>query len=264
MIIQQQITRHQSVGSTLTAGVAIALVLRLFSWVKNPAKINKIMALCDLVFAGNQYLAEYASRFNNQVTVIPTTIDTDEYVRIPKNLEGPVIIGWSGSLTTIKHFELAIPFLRILKEKYGDQIEIKVIGDANYIHEELGIRGLAWKREDEVKELSTFDIGIMPLVDDEWSRGKCGLKGLQYMALEIPALMSPVGVNTEIIQRGVNGFLPESTEDWVQQISLLIENPDLRKNMGLAARETVVSNYSIDSQKKNYLNRLRGLMHNPK
>ncbi|MFM9984711.1 MAG: glycosyltransferase family 4 protein [Flavobacteriales bacterium] len=226
---------------------------RLFSWVKNPAKINKIMALCDVVFAGNQYLAEYASQFNNQVAVIPTTIDTDEYVRVPKSPGGPVVIGWSGSLTTIKHFELAIPFLRILKEKYGDRIEIKVIGDSNYINEELGIRGLAWKKEDEVKELSTFDIGIMPLVDDAWSRGKCGLKGLQYMALEIPTLMSPVGVNKDIIHQGMNGFLPKNTQNWVEQISLLIENSAERKKVGRAARETVISKYSVHTQKENYL-----------
>lgn len=226
---------------------------RFFSWVKNPLKINKIMGLCDVVFAGNYYLAEYALQFNKNVNVIPTTIDTEEYQCIPKKESDTIVIGWSGSLTTIKHFELALPFLNILKKKYGNRISIKVIGDANYINEDLGIRGIAWQREVEVKELSTFDIGIMPLEDDEWSRGKCGLKGLQYMALEIPTLMSPVGVNNDIIQHGVNGFLPKNTEEWVEQISLLIESSEARKKVGRAARETVLAKYSVHSLKENYL-----------
>ena len=226
---------------------------RLFAWVKNPAKINRIMALCHVVFAGNQYLADYALQFNQNVAIIPTTIDTFEYQRIPVKSGTSVVIGWSGSLTTIKHFELAIPFLRKLKTKYGDRISIKVIGDGNYVNEELGILGIAWNKADEVKELSTFDIGIMPLEDDEWSRGKCGLKGLQYMALGIPALMSPVGVNTDIIQHGLNGYLPENEDQWIEYISQLIESEELRSRVGKAARETVIERYSVQANQKLYL-----------
>jgi len=232
---------------------------RYFHWLKNPGKTARIISLAHLVIAGNRYLADYALHHNTNVVILPTTIDTDEYVPVPKKKDHKIVIGWSGSITTIKHFESAIPFLTRLLAKYGDQVQIKVIGDASYRHEALGIRGIAWRKEDEVKELNTFDIGIMPLPDDEWAKGKCGLKGLQYMALEIPTVMSPVGVNTEIIKDGVNGFLAGTDDEWMEKISLLIDNREFHDEMGRQARKTVIEGYSLHSQKeqyKKYLNQL--------
>jgi glycosyltransferase involved in cell wall biosynthesis len=156
-------------------------------------------------------------------------------------------------MTTVKHFEYAVPFLLRIKDKYGDKVSIKMIGDRRYRHERLGIQGVSWIKEDELKELSGIDIGIMPLPDDEWSRGKCGLKGLQYMALEIPAVMSPVGVNTEIISDGTNGFLARTEDEWVNKISALVESATLRSKIGKAGRATVEERYSVKSQAQNYL-----------
>lgn len=223
-------------------------------WLKNPGKTAKIISYADLVIAGNQYLADYARHHNNNVIVIPTTINTEEYkkINIPKN-GNKITIGWSGSLTTVKHFDYAVPFLKTLKEKYGDKIEIKAIGDANYSNKELGVKSSAWTKKNEVHELSSFDIGIMPLPDDEWAKGKCGLKGLQYMALEIPTVMSPVGVNTEIISDGENGLLASAMGEWVEKISKLIESEELRKKIGIEARKTVVEKYSVLSQREKYL-----------
>lgn len=233
---------------------------RMFGFLKRPEKTGEIIGMCDLVFAGNEYLATYAKKFNKNVAIVPTTIDTDEYCAVPVTKDpSKLTIGWSGSITTIKHFEFALPFLRILKKKYGERIEVKVIGDGSYVNEELGIRGLPWKREDELKELSTFDIGIMPLPDDEWAKGKCGLKGLQYMALGIPTLMSPVGVNTEIIRDGENGFLASTTEEWVEKIGQLIASQELRKQMGEAARTTVEEKYSVNAWKEKYVELLGAL-----
>jgi glycosyltransferase involved in cell wall biosynthesis len=227
---------------------------RMLAWLKKPGKTGKIIGMSDMVFAGNNYLAEYARRFNSNVVIVPTTIDTDEYRREAVDREpGTLTIGWSGSITTIKHFEFALPFLRRLKKTHGHRLAIKVIGDGSYVNEELGIRGLAWRKEDEVRELSSFDIGIMPLPDDEWANGKCGLKGLQYMALGIPTLMSPVGVNSEIVQQGVNGFLPATMDDWVGQIETLIASPELRRSMGEAARTTVEAKYSVNAWKEKYV-----------
>jgi len=228
---------------------------KYFSWLKNPAKTAKIIGLADLVFAGNQFLAEYASKYNNNVKIIPTTIDTNEYVRIvDKTKTKKICIGWSGSITTIKHFEYALPFLAKLKQKYDDGIYFKVIGDGNYIHESLGIHGVPWNKECEIKELSEIDIGIMPLPNDEWAQGKCGLKGLQYMALEIPTIMSPVGVNTEIINDGLNGYLANTIDEWVEKLSLLINSSELRERIGKEARQTVMERFSVESQKSMYLN----------
>jgi glycosyltransferase involved in cell wall biosynthesis len=225
---------------------------RRLHWLKNPAKTGKIIGLCDLVFAGNAYLADYARQFNREVVIVPTTIDTEEYRRIPQPATGQVTIGWSGSITTIKHFEYALPFLQEIKARYGDRIRIKVIGDASYRNEALDIRGIGWSKQQELAELSSFDIGIMPLPDDEWAKGKCGLKGLQYMALEIPTIMSPVGVNTEIIRDGHNGFLATTPAEWTEKLIRLIEDAELRKRLGREARQTVIERYSVLSQQEVY------------
>jgi glycosyltransferase involved in cell wall biosynthesis len=232
-----------------------------FAMLKRPEKTEHIIAMSDLVFAGNEYLLNYATQFNRAVKVVPTTIDTDEYIKKTTSInKQQICIGWSGSITTIKHFSLAVSALEKLKQKYGNRIYFKVIGDESYSNETLGIKGITWNRETELNDLSEIEIGIMPLPDDEWSKGKCGLKGLQYMALEIPTIMSPVGVNTEIINEGVNGFLAADETEWVDKISMLIEDADLRQSIGKAARQTVIEKYSIHSQRKNYLQYISELL----
>jgi glycosyltransferase involved in cell wall biosynthesis len=228
---------------------------RSFAWLKNPAKVGPIISMCTLVIAGNEYLRNYAIAFNPNVQIIPTTINTEIYQVNPKmrNQDGVVTIGWSGSITTIKHFKTAVPVLREIKKKYGSKVRIKVIGDGTYEDKNLGIQGKWWDGENEIDELSEFDIGIMPLPDDAWSKGKCGLKGLQYMALEIPAIMSPVGVNTDIIEDGQNGFLASAHHEWVEKLSRLIESAELRKKLGVNGRRTVTDKYSVDAHKEKYL-----------
>ncbi|OFY83995.1 MAG: glycosyl transferase family 1 [Bacteroidetes bacterium RIFCSPLOWO2_12_FULL_35_15] len=232
-----------------------------WEWMKSTKKTGKICSLSNLVFSGNSYLAEYAKQFNKNVTIIPTTIDTTIFQRKQeyKNNE-KLCIGWSGSHTTIKHFEEAVPILKKIREKYGNKVYFKVMGDVDYYNEELGIKGIPWSSETEVEQISSFDIGIMPLPDDEWVKGKCGLKGLSYMALEVPAIMSRVGVNSEIINEGINGFLANNEEEWINKISQLIESFDLRKKLGSKARETIIERYSVESQKNNYLKHFNELL----
>jgi glycosyltransferase involved in cell wall biosynthesis len=232
-----------------------------YEWLKNPEKTAKNIRMADLVFAGNAYLADYAKKFNPNTRIVPTTIDTD-FHRPDHSLRNKEVltIGWSGSRTTIKHFENALPYLKKLKEKYSDKIRFAVMGDASYEHAELGIKGIAWTAESEVAVLNSFDIGIMPLPDDEWAKGKCGLKGLSYMACEIPTIMSPVGVNTEIIQHGVNGLLAGTDEEWFAALLQLIESEALRKEMGRKARQTVVEKYSVEANKGLYLESLTELL----
>jgi glycosyltransferase involved in cell wall biosynthesis len=225
---------------------------RALAWLKNANKTATIVKLADLVFAGNEYLASYCRQHNNNVVIVPTTIDTDSYRPQYNKRTDKIIIGWSGSFTTIEHFSYAIPALKILKEKYGDRIGIKVIGDGSYVNEELNIKGLPWKENTEINDLQEIHIGIMPLPDTSWTWGKCGLKGLQYMALEIPTVMSAVGVNKDIIQDGVNGFLATSVTEWVDKISKLVEDQNLRVTLGKAGRKTVVEKFSTASEKDHY------------
>lgn len=222
-------------------------------FLKDASKTSKIIQHSKLVFAGNEFLAQYARQFNNKVVIVPTTIDTEIYQSQTDGSNGKVCIGWSGSFTTIEHFETAIPALKRIRDKFGDKVYFKVIGDGKYYCKELETQGLPWKADTEVKDLSEIEIGIMPLPDTEWAKGKCGLKGLQYMALGIPTLMSPVGVNSEIIQNGENGFLPNSEDEWVQYISMLVENESLRTKIGKAGKATVDNHYSIHAWKEKYL-----------
>jgi len=227
---------------------------RFFSFAKDAAKTSRIIAMSDMIFAGNPYLADYSKAFNNNVKVVPTTIDTNEYQRLQLPREdNKICIGWSGSMTTIQHFKFAVPALLKIKQKYGDKIKIKAIGDVGYRNDELNVISKNWSKQDELKDLSSFDIGIMPLPDDEWAKGKCGLKGLQYMALEIPTIMSPVGVNSEIIQSGVNGFLATTDDEYVNAISKLIEDEELRRKMGSEGRRTVLEKYSKQAWERQYL-----------
>lgn len=238
---------------------------RKFAFLKDANKTPKLIGWASLVFAGNAYLADYARQHNPNVVIMPTTIDTEEYkpAASPLRDDSVITLGWSGSISTIQHFAYALPFLRELKARFGDRIRIKVIGDGNYRVPELGIEGLPWRKADELDQLRSFDIGIMPLPDDEWAKGKCGLKGLQYMALEIPTLMSPTGVNADIIQDGQNGFLATAPEEWVDKVSRLIASAELRRSMGQAARQTVLDHYSVQSQQARYLQYFRQLTDKP-
>jgi len=226
---------------------------KMFSIFKDSSKTRGIIRVADLVFAGNQYLADYAKQFNQHVVIVPTTIDTDIYNPGIKTQNEKICIGWSGSITTIEHMETKINALATIKRKYGNKIYFKIIGDGNYYSEILQTKGLPWVKETEVQDMTEFDIGIMPLPDTEWAKGKCGLKGLQYMALGIPTIMSPVGVNMEIIKDAVNGFLADTDEEWVAKLSLLIDSFELRKRMGYAGCKTVEEKYSVRVNREIYL-----------
>ena len=234
---------------------------RKLAWLKRPSKTSKLIAIADVVFAGNAYLADYARRINPRVSIVPTTIDTDYYLRdTTVRQRSRICIGWTGSPTTIQHFDLILPVFRRVKERYGDGVRFKLLGDGRYHEETLGIRGQDWNASTEVRDLSEIDIGVMPLPGDAWARGKCGLKGLQYMALEIPTVMSPVGVNTEIIDDGVNGFLARDEHEWFDKLCRLVESESLRRTLGSTARTTVESQYSVLSQRGRYLSLLNELL----
>jgi len=218
-------------------------------WLKKPEKTGEIIELSDLVIAGNSYLADYAHIFNQNVLIVPTVIDTNYHTPIKNEPNNAICIGWTGSSTTLKHFERAVPFLLKLKETYKDTIIFKVIVDVDYYQPELNIKSTHWSKNTEIEQLSSIDIGIMPLPDDQWSKGKCGFKGIQYMAMEKPTVMSPVGVNTDIIDDGTNGYLANTENEWIEKLSLLIDSKELRLQIGKEGRKTVEERFSLNSQK---------------
>lgn len=225
-----------------------------WEWIKKPEKFYTNVANAHCVIAGNAYLAEKAKPYNKNVVVIPTTVNSDWHVPKTEHRNKKLItIGWSGSISTIKHFELLVPVLIKLQEKYRNKLKFKVIGDKYYKHQTLNVEAIEWKENTEVSELNSLDIGLMPLPDDEWANGKCGLKGLSYMACAVPVVMSAVGVNKDIIQNGENGFLVSTNEEWLTILSDLIENETLRIEVGNKGRETVVKNYCVKAHKHSYL-----------
>lgn len=223
------------------------------SWMKRPEKTNEIIQLSNLVIVGNQYLANHALGWNKNVVVIPTTIDTKYHKPIVKDSKSVVCIGWTGSETTIRHFKLIISVFKRLREKYGNKVSFAQISNVSLDVPEIDLELIRWNAATEVSDLQKFDIGVMPLPDDEWAKGKCGFKGLQYMAMEIPTVMSPVGVNTEIIEHGVNGFFAKTEEEWFNVLCRLIDDAQLREIVGKRGRQTVIERYSIDSQREKYL-----------
>ncbi len=225
-------------------------------WLKSPQKTKSIIQLADRVIAGNNYLADYARSFNKAVEVIPSTIDRNIYVPA-EHQANTVVIGWSGSPTTVPYFELLIPVFTKLKQRFGEAISFTLLGDGNYFNEALQIKGISWTSENEVPTINTFDIGIMPMPDDEWSKGKCAMKGIQYMALGIATVMTGVGMNKEVIQDGVNGFLANSSEEWEEKLSRLIQDADLRKRLGAAGKETIYERYTIQSRLSQFERLLR-------
>ncbi len=224
-----------------------------------PSKIPGVLRRMDLVFAGNTYLADYARQFNDRVEIVPTTLDTRTHAPKPRPTKSRVCIGWNGSPSTVAYFDGLTPALARVRERFGDRVYFKLVGDPRYVNPALGVQGQAWREETEVEDTLEFDIGLMPLPDDLWTRGKCGFKALLYMALAIPPVIAPIGVNRDIVTDGVDGFLASSDDQWVEAIGKLVDDPALRATLGARGRETVVTRYSFDSQKDRYLALLRSL-----
>lgn len=223
---------------------------RFERWWRWRKKVGQICRWSYRISCGNNYLADYARQFNASVVVNPTTIDTENLhnpalVKVEKRSER-IVIGWTGSHSTLKYLEQILPVLQQTELEFP-QVEFLVIANRDPKLSLQRYSFLPWSKTAEAADLAKIDIGIMPLPDDEWTRGKCGFKALQYMAMEIPCVASPVGVNNEIIQHGKNGFLAATHSDWKELLALLIKDENLRKKIGKAGRETVVSRYSVKS-----------------
>jgi glycosyltransferase involved in cell wall biosynthesis len=229
-------------------------VLRLLKWRK---KVGSICRWSYKVSCGNDFLASYARRYNANVVTNPTTIDTNDlhnpslYSKTETKNHGPVI-GWTGSHSTLKYLNDSIDVLRHIEQRFPD-VKFVVIADRKpNLHIER-LHFVSWNTETEITDLMQFDIGIMPLPDDTWAKGKCGFKALQYLALKIPTVASAVGVNTKIIDHGQNGYLCTTIEEWILALTTLIENKELRKEMGERGREKIINSYSVASNSDLFL-----------
>jgi len=217
-------------------------------WVRRllGGKIAQVMRNAQLITAGNAYLADYALRAGApKVEIVPTVIDLERYagpgVKPPS--DAPFVIGWIGSPSTAKYLQAIAPALAEICA--GGKGIVRLIGSGPIELPGVPVEVLPWNEATEVDELKRFDVGMMPLPDEPWERGKCGFKLIQYMACGLPVVASPVGVNRDIVEQGVNGYLAETTGDWVQALNALLLDGDLRKRMGQAGRKRVEQVYSL-------------------
>lgn len=227
--------------------------LRFSKW---RSKVAYICRWSHRISAGNAYLCDFARAHSNNVVYNPTTIDTEalhnrNLYQIDKD-ETKITIGWTGTQSTLKYLNSIVSVIQQLQMENDFRFLVIANQKPDLVLQSLDF--LPWSLKNEIPDLIQIDIGIMPLPNDKWTNGKCGFKALQYMALEIPAVVSAVGVNNHIIDDGVNGYLCSSETDWYLRLNALLKNKALRKRMGQAGRAKVVSNYSIYSNSSTFLN----------
>jgi len=212
--------------------------------------ITYLLTTASAVIASNDYLKTIAFDYNNQTYKLITPVNVHNKQHLVKE-NNAVILGWIGSIGTSKYLNPLIPVFKKLTEKFKNLKIIFMGCSKNEGFELFGINVIDWSLEGEKKYLGEINIGIMPLEDDEWSRAKSGYKLLQYMAAAIPCVASPVGVNKEIVKNGVNGFLANTPDEWLDKLSALVVDASLRKKMGqegLSLAETLYS-YEVTSPK---------------
>ncbi|MEJ7645124.1 MAG: glycosyltransferase [Chryseolinea sp.] len=223
-------------------------LIKLLKW---RSKVALICSWSYRVSCGNFFLSSYARNFAKAVIVNPTTIDEVDLNPSPKK-DNRVVIGWTGTHSTLKYLKKVESALQTIQMVHPN-VDIMVIADKQPRMKLSNLRFVPWNLQTEIDDLKKFDIGLMPLPDDEWANGKCGFKILQYMALGIPAVASPVGVNKQIIENGKNGLLSSSEVEWISQISMLITDQELREVIGSRGREYVLKNYSVASNASTFL-----------
>ena len=198
----------------------------------------------DFVIAGNEFLRREVLPFNPNVEVIPTAIDQERYpLKTYPVQQERVTLGWIGDHGSIHYLEKMRPIFERIGERYP-HVELKIVCDTFFDCDRMKVIKKNWSSEEEVTDLQGFDIGLMPLIDDPWSWGKCGLKIIQYQGVGVPVVCTPVGINQDLVEDGTNGFWAMTPEEWEGKLSLLIENSELRKQMGREGRRRVLENYT--------------------
>ncbi len=208
-------------------------------------RFARMMEASDFVIAGNEFLRKEVLSYHSRVEVIPSAINGENYgPRDYPAQNGKMILGWIGDHGSIHYLERMRPILERIGVRYP-QCELKIVCDTFFDCEKLNVVKKPWKADEEVSDLQSFDIGLMPLVEDPWSWGKCGLKIIQYQGVGVPVVCTPVGINRDLVEDGVTGFWATTDEEWEEKISILIGHQMLRERMGKAGRKRVFEGYTI-------------------
>lgn len=208
-------------------------------------RFKRTVSLCDGIWAGNRFLSQAAKKYNPAVSVLPTALDPSKYEKSLDKPEKKMVFVWIGSKSTSKYLKAELPTLEKLADQFS-HIELKIVADFTLFSDRLTITAVPWSDATEAQALLTSHIGIAPMPDNDWTKGKCGLKVLQYMAAGLPVISAPSGVNAEIIEDGDTGFLPRNDEEWYRAVKMLDKNQALREQIGEAGRRKVRNEYSLD------------------
>jgi glycosyltransferase involved in cell wall biosynthesis len=227
---------------------------------KRAARFRATIAACDLVIAGNENLAAEARKFASpeQVRVIPTCVDVAKYPRASHEPKNGLTLVWVGSSITLKGLERFAPTLSAIGRAVPGT-RLKLICDRFAEFPGLPVERCAWNEATETAEIASADVGIGWVPDDPWSRGKCGLKVLQYQAAGLPVVANVVGVQADFVRTGVTGFCANTTDEWVNAIRTLAADAALRKRLGGAARRQVEARYSVEAGGRMWLDSLARL-----
>jgi glycosyltransferase involved in cell wall biosynthesis len=225
---------------------------------KRSGRFRATVRAAEAVVAGNAYLAEHATRAGARAAwVIPTCVDVHRYPLARHDGDGATLV-WVGSSSTLRGLEAAAPLLEAIGERVPG-VRLKLICDRFIRFKSLPVIDCEWSEQLEAAEIADADIGMSWVPDDPWSRGKCGLKVLQYMAAGLPVVTNPVGVHAEIIRHGETGFLATTMDEWVEAIRALTADRDVRRHMGAAGRRLVEERYSLEAGAALWLNLIQGL-----
>jgi glycosyltransferase involved in cell wall biosynthesis len=228
---------------------------------KNPEIINykrqkafqRTVKLADLVITGNKYLAEHAKKFNHNVKILLTGLDTKAYdPNAASSNDDKIRLVWIGGKDTLKYLAKIKPILEQIGKRF-DNVTLRIICNDFFDLENMKVEKCQWSLQNQAMDLASCDIGLAPLIYDHYTRGKCGFKILQYAAAGLPTVASPVGVNSEYVLDGVTGYHIHQEQQWLDKISQLIEHPDQRKQMGKAARK-MVKDFDVSILGRKFIN----------
>lgn len=197
---------------------------------------RRTVKIADLVIAGNNYLAEYAEKFNSNVRILPTGLDINSYnVKISERNDDKIRLVWIGSKSTLCYLAEIKPALEKIGNRF-ENVSFRIIADNFFDLQNMEVEKRNWSADSQYADLAQSDVGLAPLPDNRFTRGKCGFKILQYQAAGLPVIASPVGVNCELVENGKSGFLASTIEQWIESIQKLVENRSLREQMGQAGK----------------------------
>jgi glycosyltransferase involved in cell wall biosynthesis len=225
-------------------------------------KFRRMVKGSDVVTVGNRFLKEEVLKVDRKkkVFLIPTSIDPSLYPEKKNVSEGSeIILGWIGTKGNLKYLKKLEPAFEILAKRFSN-LRLKIVSNDFYDSPFIPVIKKPWRLEDENKDLISFDIGLMPLNDDLWSRGKCGLKIIQYLSVGVPVVCTPVGINGDIVQDGRNGFWATTPQDWADRLGKLISDPALRVRLGQEGIKTVERGYSLSVTSEKFFQVLQSLL----